>query len=214
MKSSDGATPPHIPTSNLGYAVIDLETTGLNPNAEHILEIAVVQLNASAEIEHEWSTLVRQPVGRHIGAKQIHGLNWFSLRSGVSLKEALQHTAQLIEGRIMVAHNAKFDYGFLDAASRRCGVALPINGPLCTLDLARATTNSQSREMASERSSPAMSSGRTSNKLAVVCERYGVPFESQHRALQDARACAEILPLLLADLGLSHGADFLAGNHR
>jgi DNA polymerase-3 subunit epsilon len=179
MKSSDGATPPHIPTSNLGYAVIDLETTGLDPNAEHILEIAVVQLNASAEIEHEWSTLVRQP-----------------------------------EGRIMVAHNAKFDYGFLDAASRRCGVALPINGPLCTLDLARATTNSQSREMASERSSPAMSSGRTSNKLAVVCERYGVPFESQHRALQDARACAEILPLLLADLGLSHGADFLAGNHR
>jgi len=214
MKSTDGAKPSQTPGSTPGYAVIDLETTGLDPNAEHIVEIAVVQLDPDARIEHEWSTLIRQPMGRHIGAKQIHGLNWFSLRSGVSLIDALQHTAQLIEGRIMVAHNAKFDHGFLDAASRRCGVALPINGPLCTLDLARATTNSRSREMTSERSSPAMSSGRTSNKLAVVCERYGVPFESQHRALQDARACAEILPLLLADLGLNHGTDFLAGKHR
>jgi len=214
MKSSDGATPPHIPAANQGYAVIDLETTGLDPNVEHILEIAVVQLNASAEIEYEWSTLVRQPIGRHIGAKHIHGLNWFSLRSGVSLNEALQHTAHLLEGRIMVAHNAKFDHGFLDAASRRCGVALPVSGPLCTLELARAATNSRSRELASERGSSAMSNGRTSNKLAMVCERYGVPFESEHRALKDARACAEILPLLLTDLGLSHGSDFLAGNHR
>lgn len=186
-----------------GYAVVDLETSGLNPDTDHILEIAVVLLDPNGRPEREWSTRVRQPIGRKIGAKHIHGLSWWSLRRGIELSVALRTVADLVNGRIMVAHNADFDTAFLRNAASRHGVDLEFEGPLCTLKMSRANRSLQSSGMASS---------RTSHKLAAVCERYEVPFVAVHQALGDARACATVLPLLLRDLQMSHGQEFLAGS--
>ncbi|HEY3715422.1 MAG TPA: exonuclease domain-containing protein, partial [Jatrophihabitantaceae bacterium] len=56
-----------------GYAVVDVETTGLSPSYHHkVVEIAVVQLDQSGKVEREWTTLVNP--GRDVGARHIHGI--------------------------------------------------------------------------------------------------------------------------------------------
>ena len=235
-----------------GYAVVDLETTGLKPGDDHIIEIGVVLLDPSGTKQDEWSTKVRQPIGRSVGAKEIHGLNWWSLSTGLSLHTALMRLAELMRDRIVVAHNAEFDTAFLIAEAEKCGVELPIERPLCTLQMSRMLGNqspelrswqekvrrqprindnlrfnvSHSRESISQfmdnfdddaivanfvsYSEPQKPLAKPSHKLSAVCERYGVPFTTSHRALADARACADLLPLLLRDFGIDHAEPLLA----
>lgn len=236
-----------------GYAVVDLETTGLRPGEDHIIEIGVVLLDHTGQRESEWSTKVRQPIGRTVGAKEIHGLGWWSLRNGMPIRDALAQLSRLVTDRIVVAHNADFDTAFLRAESEQCGVALPLGQSLCTLQMSRTIANkpdelrrwrSQVREryepfeesavrLSSEpfaeslslnflmdspysplppTSSPAPRTTKPSHKLSAVCERYGVPFTTSHRALEDARACANILPLLLRDFGIDHAEPLFAAD--
>ncbi len=235
-----------------GYAVVDLETTGLKPGRDHIIEIGVVLLDPNGAKQDEWSTKVRQPIGRSVGAKEIHGLNWWSLSTGMSLHAALTQLAEMVRDRIVVAHNAEFDTAFLIAESEKCGVTLNIEQPLCTLQMSRTLGNqppefrswqekvrrryrvdenlhfnvSHSRESVTHfienfsedpvvanfvsYSAAPRPSSKPSHKLSAVCERYGVPFTTSHRALEDARACADLLPLLLRDFGIDHAAPLLA----
>ena len=198
-----------------GYAVVDLETTGLKPDADRIIEIGVVLLDQTGRRENEWTTKIRQPMGRSIGAKEIHGLTWRSLRSGMSIEAALSHLSSLVKNRIMVAHNADFDTAFLRAESERCGVALPIEGPLCTLQMSRAIHSKDNglRKWQNRFRDDILENAvapRTSHKLGAVCERYGVPFSTSHRALADAQACASVLPHLLRDFGVVHAEQLLA----
>ena len=54
------------------FAVVDVETTGLNPMNERVIEIGVLQLNGALEVEREWSTLVNPE--QHVKASRVHGL--------------------------------------------------------------------------------------------------------------------------------------------
>lgn len=213
MSSHTSAAAPSA--GQRGYAVVDLETTGLKPEADRIIEIGVVLLDHTGRQESEWTTKVRQPLGRSIGAKDIHGLTWRSLRSGMSIEAALGHLSLLVHNRIMVAHNADFDTAFLRAESQRCGVALPIEGPLCTLQMSRTihSKDNGSHQLQHRFRDDLVGSSatsRTSHKLGAVCERYGVPFSTSHRALADAQACASVLPHLLRDFGVVHAEPLLA----
>ncbi len=171
-----------------GYAVVDVETSGLSPTNDHVLEIGIVLLDHNCQVEGEWTTRIRQPFGRSVGPTHIHGLTWWSLRHGDSIESAMSHTADLLRSRTMVAHNAPFDSGFLRSEANRCGFQMQINGPLCTLDMARQITQS---------------SQHVSHRLADVCARYEIRPVQAHRALEDARACAQLLPKLLAELAIT-----------
>jgi DNA polymerase-3 subunit epsilon len=162
------------------WAVVDVETTGLNPVRDRIVEIAIVRLDAEAILVDEWASLVnpgeRQPLTR------VHGLTKADLANAPEFRDVLPEILWRLADLVVVAHNAPFDVAFLQAETVRAGVAWgPIEG-LCTLALTKDLGLTKSR------------------KLSVSCEELGIPARPDHSALEDARAVAGILGVMAPQL--------------
>jgi DNA polymerase III subunit epsilon len=184
-------TPCHSPQQPAGspetvFAVVDLETSGLDPRRHRILQVAVVTTRFDGTVVDTWSSRVR-PGLRRVGARRVHGLSRRSLRGAPRSEAVLAEVARRVEGLVTVAHNAPFDLAFLQQAYRRAGRPWPVNRWLCTAQL--------SRTLDPERTRP--------HRLADLCERYGVDPGRPHDALSDATATAAVLANVVRELGLS-----------
>jgi DNA polymerase-3 subunit epsilon len=176
MAMTQGSDPEPV------FAVVDVETSGLRPGRDHVLQIAVVTVDASGRVVDRWSTLVRLPRWWHrVGPRHIHGITRRSLRSAPAAREAFTELARRLDGSVFTAHNVHFDAEFIEQAARRAGVPLVIGRRVCTLDL--------SRQLDPDR--------QLTHGLAELCARYGVPLTDHHDALADATATAAVLPHLL-----------------
>jgi DNA polymerase-3 subunit epsilon len=164
------------------FAVVDIETSGLSQRRHRILQVAVVTVSGG-EVVDEWSSLIRlRWPWQRVGPRRVHGIARRQLRHAPSSAEALQQLATRLTGAVFTAHNAAFDWGFIDRAAHQNGVALPNVPRLCTLRLSRRLDPDRTQ----------------SHRLADVCERYSVANGRPHDALEDARATAAVLPRLLA----------------
>jgi DNA polymerase III, epsilon subunit and related 3''-5'' exonucleases len=158
------------------WAVVDVETTGLHPVRDRIVEVAVIRLGPDAELIDEWSTLVN-PGERALGGR-IHGLRAADLADAPSFQDILGDLLARLAGNVIVAHNAPFDVSFLQAETVRSGVAWgPVEG-LCTMELLRVLGLSKSR------------------KLHLCCAELDIWAGQEHIALEDARAVAGIMSYL------------------
>lgn len=168
------------------FAVVDLETSGLSIRRHRVLQIGLVIVQADGTVLDEWSSFVklRWPLQR-VGPTEIHGITRRTLRRAPALDDALDELGARLDGSLFTAHNAAFDAGFLDRASRHRPATDPLrrslDPALCTLRM--------SRRLDPER--------EQSHRLADVCARYDVPLERPHDALGDALATAAVLPHLL-----------------
>lgn len=158
-----------------GFAVVDLETTGLSPGAhERVVEIAIVHADKYGSVTGQWETLVNPQ--RHVGAEHIHGIRAGDLIDAPAFADIADDVMDLLSGRVMVAHNARFDRGFLTAEFGRASRVLPDDAPtLCTMQLARELIPGAGRS------------------LADCCAAFDIALEDAHRAAVDARATAELL---------------------
>ena len=190
---------PSDPVSDGHFAVVDLETTGLKAEFDHILQMAVVHQDASGRRLGEWSTYVRPPHRwtTSLGPREIHGITRRKVVFAPPLVDAMRTFVRLTRGQVVVAHNAAFDLGFLRAAATRTGVALEHSGSLCTLHLAR---------LLGER-------GQSSNKLSALCDEFGIDPGRAHDALDDARSAGQVLVHLMKELGL-HTTDAVSRHVR
>jgi len=179
-------TEPIHAAPGAAFAVVDLETSGLDATRHRILQVAVVLTTFEGTTVREWSSTVRPGLHR-VGARQIHGLTRRSLRGAPKAGEVLDRLAEELRGHVVVAHNAPFDLGFLQQAYRREHLPWPVEQWVCTATL--------SRELDPERN-------RT-HRLADLCERYGVDPGRAHDARSDAAATAGVLPHLLRELGVT-----------
>jgi DNA polymerase III subunit epsilon len=118
-----------------GYAVVDVETSGLSAASDRVLQVAVTQMAADGAIESSWSTLLDP--GCDPGPTHIHGLTRAKLRGAPQFPDVADDIDRRVDGRIVVAHNAHFDHRFLAAEARRAGRRLPVEERLCTLALTR-----------------------------------------------------------------------------
>jgi len=109
------------------FAVIDIETTGLSPARDSVVEIACVTVDEGAVVGR-WSTLVRPKGPIPAFATAIHGIDDAMVREVPSLGVAMAALRRFARGHIFAAHNAVFDFGFLGLR--------PPNG-ICTMRLAR-----------------------------------------------------------------------------
>lgn len=175
---------PDLPSDQSGYAVVDLETTGLRPT-DTILQMAVVLTDVTGRITRQWSTHVRPPrfMSADLGPRHIHGIGRRHLLFAPRLNRAMHTLAELTAGRIVVAHNAPFDTRFLRTAADNVGISLDWAGVLCTLDLSRRLDPNRHKN----------------HRLTSLCEDYGIRLDQAHDALHDARATAELLPHLLRE---------------
>ncbi|KAA5835243.1 DNA polymerase III subunit epsilon [Saccharopolyspora hirsuta] len=167
--------------SEAGYAVVDLETTGIHPGRrERILEIGVVHVCPNGEITGRWETLVNPQ--RDLGPQRIHGITGADVLGAPRFEQVSGELVDLLAGRVLVAHNLRFDAGFLLAEFARCGVNPPISHELglCTMRLARRYL---------------VGAGRS---LADCCAAFGISIGNAHRAIDDATASAQLLAGYLA----------------
>ena len=121
----------------LGPAVayVDLETTGTSATADRITEIAIIRV-LDGEVAEEWSTLVdpERPIPEDIQA--LTGITNAMVRGAPTFDTLAEQVRDRLEGCLFVAHNARFDYGFLKNAFARREMAFQAD-VLCTVRLSR-----------------------------------------------------------------------------
>ncbi|MFD0205357.1 MULTISPECIES: exonuclease domain-containing protein [Saccharothrix] len=157
----------------MGYAVVDVETTGFAARgSDRVVEVAVVGLDDAGRVTDEWCTLLNP--GRDLGPQHVHRIRAADVWHAPTFARAAGAIAARLAERVVVAHNLSFDARFLTAEFARAGVDLPLTG-LCTMRLA-------------DRYLPNLA-GRS---LRACCEAAGVVLDSAHSALHDARATARL----------------------
>lgn len=161
------------------YSVVDVETTGLSAQHDRVTEIAVVKVQRG-QIIHTYSSLINpeRPIPQFI--QQMTGITDFMVRNAPRFGEVQEHIAGLLESTVLVAHNARFDYGFLQAEFGRCASRLPERPLVDTVSLARKNIK-----------------GLANYRLSTLCDHLGLT-PGGHRALGDATATAQLLIQLFA----------------
>jgi DNA polymerase III subunit epsilon len=157
------------------FIVADLETTGLNPKTDEVLEYAAVQVAPDGSITNEFSTIVR--VSHQVPA-QITGLTGITQdaidREGRPPADAMKAFAAFVGEHPVFFHNAPFDKGFIKKAASQAKVKF-INPVHDTLPLARQAWPSLA-----------------TYKLATLAQHVGAVVP-KHRALEDAKATLAVL---------------------
>ncbi|WP_154675494.1 TerD family protein [Parafrankia elaeagni] len=156
-----------------------METSGLAAARDRILSIAVIQVDTDGSVEAEWSTLLDP--GCDPGPVHIHGLTRERLAGSPRFPDIVDRLHAQLAGRVLVAHNASFDWQFLATEAARAAWDLPVERRMCSCVLARR-----------------LDLPLPDFRLATVADFWSVPFERQHDALCDARVVAKILPHMLA----------------
>ncbi len=177
-----------------GFAVVDVETTGLYPRTDRVVEVAVVHLSADGQITGEFSTLINP--GRDVGPTRIHGIRAADVLHAPAFADAAATLWQMLSGHVLVAHNVPFDVRFLEAEFNRCGVRMPPPPLMCTMELASYYLPNLP--------------GRS---LAACCAAANITSSQWHSALADARAAALLLACYRAAHRQMPGSWALALDH-
>jgi len=160
-------------------AFLDLETTGADARADRVTEVGMILMDDGAAVE-EWSTLINP--GREIppGIEDLTNISNAMVAQAPFFEDVALDLAAKLDGRLLVAHNARFDYAFLRHEFRRAGIAFhsPV---LCTVRL--------SRQLFPE---------HPHHNLDALIERFSLPEDGRHRALPDARLVLHLLHAIKA----------------
>ncbi|WP_308312923.1 DEDDh family exonuclease [Streptomyces sp. ISL-1] len=154
-----------------GYAVVDVETTGLARD-DRIISAAVYRLDALGNVEDHWYTLVNPE--RDPGPVWIHGLTSDVLEGAPLFGEIAVEFAERLDGRVLVAHNAIFDWSMIAREYARAQRTAPTRQRLCTIALSKE-----------------LRLPLPNFKLESLAAHFGVVQQRAHHALDDARVLAE-----------------------
>ncbi|PPK88265.1 DNA polymerase-3 subunit epsilon [Neolewinella xylanilytica] len=161
------------------YAIVDIETTGGRASRSRITEIGIVVYDGE-KVTETFETLLDPEQYIPAGIVELTGITQEMVSGQPKFYEVAKQIVELTEGRIFVAHNAKFDYGFLREEFSRLGYTFS-RRKLCTVRLTRKCFP-----------------GLKSYSLGNLIQHFGFQVEARHRALADAVATTELLQLCLA----------------
>lgn len=151
------------------YVVVDIETTGLSPNRNEIIEISAIKV-INGEISETFSKLIKPSGKISPFITSLTGITDKMLENGANLKETLINFTQFCQNHIIMGHNVKFDIRFLDTNIKKTlGISFK-NDYIDTLRIARCSL-------------PEL----RSHKLGILAQHYGFNIEGMHRALKDCQ---------------------------
>ena len=188
------ADPPGAATAleAASFVVFDLETTGLSPARSRIVEIGAQRVEA-LEAGATFETLVNPGVALPVAITSLTGIGQDDVRRAPGPDLAVRRFLSFAGDAVLVAHNARFDMGFLDRAVERLTgrrVAAPV---VDTVWLARRLLHGRTKRFG----------------LEPLAHFFGTAVAPCHRALADASATAEIL-IALIGLAQERGAETIA----
>ena len=147
-------------------AFVDIETTGSHFERDRITEIGIKTL-ASDQIR-VWEQLINPHTFIPQNIQRLTGISPQMVENQPSFDEVARELKQELEGKIFVAHNARFDYGFIKASFKRIGIDFKPK-VLCTVKLSRLLFPDQPR-----------------HNLDTIISTHGLSVSARHRALGDA----------------------------
>ena len=160
------------------YIAVDIETTGLRPDEDAIIEIGAVKYEDGVVVDTYTSFInpgVRLP--NHI--VKLTGITDEMLKDARKIEEVLPEFLEFFDSDFILGHNIKFDFSFLKTAAMRIGHKFEKHG-IDTLRLAKL-----------------MHPELSSRTLEAMCKEYNIKRENKHRAYDDAKAAAELYEELL-----------------
>ena len=163
-------------------AIVDVETTGSDPAADRITEIAVLQAEG-ATLTSQWSTLVNPGTAIPGTIQALTGISQDMVDSAPRFRDIAAELYERLAGRVCVAHNVRFDYAFLRRELERAGLKY-VAKTLCTVRLSRR-----------------LYPGAPGHDLDSLIERHGLECEARHRALPDAAALWQFLRVAADEYG-------------
>jgi DNA polymerase-3 subunit epsilon len=165
---------------------LDLETTGGSVLSDRIIEVGLVEVDRGRYVG-EWSTLVNPGRAIPFGIQNLTGITDAMVADAPRFEDIAAALAQRLEGKVLAAHNARFDYGFLKSELHRSGFSYtaPV---LCTVKLSRRLVPDHAR-----------------HNLDVLILRHAIFCLDRHRALGDARVLWELAQIWRS----THGEDAL-----
>ena len=167
------------------FAFVDLETTGTRAAADRITEIGIVRVDLDPDASPrvtEWSTLVDPEIPIPPAIQALTGITDSMVAAAPTFSTVAGDVLQMLAGSVFVAHNARFDYGFLKHAFARLERSFAAR-VLCTVRLSR-------------RLFPDIDG----HGLDALIARHGLHVADRHRALGDARAIWSFVQLLYREL--------------
>lgn len=178
--SSPSRDVPGLRDYAFDWALVDVETSGVIARRDRVLSVAVVTIGPDGEQTGEFSTLLNP--GCDPGPVHVHGLTAERLSGAPTFEQVAERIGALLQDRVLVAHNAQFDYDFLAHEFARARLYLPVSQRLCTLALNRQV-DPPAADM----------------KLGTLAAHYGVEQTRAHDALDDTRVLAGILRATLRE---------------
>jgi DNA polymerase-3 subunit epsilon len=170
------------PIATAEFIAVDTETNGLGGDACELTEVGAV-LMGGGELHDRWSSLVATSAPLRRGIQRFTGITQAMVDTAPPLEAVLPPVAELLHGRVMVAHNAAFDRRVLLQAFGRIGLEWPDPPVICTAALARALLPLQRQR-----------------GLGVLADALGIEVRQAHRALADAETCGRVLCALFPRL--------------
>lgn len=149
-------------------AFVDLETTGATASSDRITEIGIVELDPDGTVR-EWQQLVNPGQSISPFIEQLTGISDAMVADAPPFAEVAAETLRRLQGRLFIAHNAGFDYGFLKSEFKRTGIDFRTT-VLCTVKLSRTLFPEHKR-----------------HNLDTLIERHDLQASARHRALADAQ---------------------------
>ena len=164
------------------YVMLDLETTGGNPVRDRITEIAAVRMEGGQEVAR-WSSLVNPGTNIPIFIQNLTGISNAMVQEAPGFDEVAPHLLDLLDGAVLVAHNVRFDHGFLLNEFARMNVALRVK-TLCTVRLSRQ-----------------LYPQHKGHGLDAIMQRHNLTTLARHRAMGDVDMVLAWLGVAAQELG-------------
>lgn len=160
---------------------VDLETTGANPVSDRITEIGLVEVDAHGKATH-WSSLVNPEIPIPAFIQSLTGISNEMVHRAPAFSALAEALYERLQGALFIAHNARFDYGFLRNAFSQAGFTFRAN-VLCTVKLSRRLYPEHNR-----------------HNLDSLIARHGLKPDARHRALADADVLWQLWQKIRSDL--------------
>ncbi|MDQ1913348.1 PolC-type DNA polymerase III [Paenibacillus sp. GD4] len=163
------------------YVVFDIETTGLSVTNNKIIEIAGVKMKDGKEIDR-FATFINPHERIPYNIQQLTNINDDMVKDAPELEEMLPKFLEFVGNCVLVAHNARFDIGFIQHNCKKLGLAEVTNPVLDTLEMARMLF-------------PSMKNHR----LNTLADKFKVSLENHHRAIDDSIALGHVMYHLIKE---------------